>query len=362
MKITRIEPIVVSVPYSYGLPDPSKAQWPAIDTLLVKVETDEGVTGWGEGFGFAGCATTATAVTTLIAPLCIGRDARDIAGLSAEVQRRLHSQGRNGPLLYGLSGVDIALWDIAGKVAGAPLYRLLGGEPIDKVPSYASLLRYGDPSVVARNAAEALGRGYRMIKLHEIDVPEVKAVRDAIGADIDLKLDTNCRWPPEEVLAQARAMEPFDLTWIEEPVWPPEDYRRLGEVASGTQTAIAAGENHTTLGAFERLIDVGKVRYVQPSVTKVGGITEMIRIVALAKARGVKVAPHSPYFGPGLVATVHICASLTREAACEQFYCELAARPFDGGTSARDGWVRVPDGPGLGVAPDHDVIARYRVG
>jgi L-alanine-DL-glutamate epimerase-like enolase superfamily enzyme len=225
-----------------------------------------------------------------------------------------------------------------------------------------SLLRYGDPEVAAANAVEAAARGYSRIKLHEIGVAEVAAVRDAIGPDIELMLDTNCRWPPEEALANARGMEPFDLAWIEEPVWPPEDYARLGEVSAGTRIAIAAGENHTTPAEFERLITVGKVRYVQPSVTKVGGITEMRKIIALAQSRGTAVAPHSPYFGPGLIATVHLCASLARGAACEQFYCELEARPFDGGAGARNGWVSVPAAPGLGVEPDESVIARYRVG
>jgi D-galactarolactone cycloisomerase len=362
MKITRVEPIVVSVPYSYGLPDHSKAQWPAIETLLVKVETDDGVTGWGEGFGFAGCATTRTAIETLIAPLAIGRDTRDIAGLGVDLQRRLHSQGRNGPVIYGLSGLDIALWDIAGKVAGQPIHRLLAADGPASIPSYASLLRYGDPALAARNAVEAVQGGYAKVKLHEIAAAEVSAVRDAVGPRIELMLDTNCRWPPEEALAHAQSMEPFELTWIEEPVWPPEDYARLREVSGGTHTAIAAGENHATLCEFERLIDVGGVRYVQPSVTKIGGVSEALKIIALAKARGVKVAPHSPYFGPGLVATVHLCAALARDAACEQFYCELAARPFDAGMSARNGRLRVPDGPGLGIEPDASVIARYRVG
>jgi D-galactarolactone cycloisomerase len=363
MKITRVEPIIVSVPYSYG-GDPgsfTSARWPKMDTLLVKIETDDGVTGWGEGFGFSAVATTKTAIETLVAPLCIGRDAADITGLSNELQRRLHTFGRNGPLLYAISAIDIALWDIAGQVARLPLYRLLGGDATDAVPAYASLLRYDDPVLVARNAAQAIERGYRQIKLHEINVPEVEAARRAVGAVIPLMLDTNCRWPPEDAAAHAKRMEPFDLMWIEEPVWPPEDYARLGEVARATAIPIAAGENHATLTDFEQLIDVG-VGYVQPSVTKVGGITEMRNIIALATARGARVAPHSPYFGPGLVATAHLCASLAKGASCEQFYCTLEARPFDGGMSASNGWVRLPEGPGLGVAVDETVISRYRVG
>jgi L-alanine-DL-glutamate epimerase-like enolase superfamily enzyme len=161
MKITRVEPIIVSVPYSYGGNPGSftSARWPKMDTLLVKVETDDGVTGWGEGFGFSAVATTKTALETLVAPVCIGRDAADITSLSNELQRRLHTFGRNGPLLYAISAIDIALWDIAGQVAGLPLYRLLGGESIDAIPAYVSLLRYDDPALVARrHSSAATGR------------------------------------------------------------------------------------------------------------------------------------------------------------------------------------------------------------
>jgi len=361
MKIARIEPIVVAVPYDYGAPPGTAKRWPKMETLLVRVETDDGVVGWGEAFGFAGCAATRTAIETLVTPHAIGRDARDIAGTMAHLQRVLHLYGRSGPIVYALSGLDIALWDIAGKLAGMPLYLMLGGQPVERIPAYASLLRYDNPDVAARNAADAVGCGYKSIKLHEIGVAEVRAVRAAIGPDIALTLDTNCRWPPEEALAQARAMEPYDLTWIEEPVWPPEDYARLGEVSRGTKVPIAVGENHTTLAEFENLIDIGRVAYVQPSVTKAGGVSEMRKIIALADARGVAVAPHSPYTGPGLAATIHVCASLAPAAACEQYYVKLEARPFDGGMGARNGFVTVPNAAGLGIDPDLDVIARYRV-
>ncbi len=363
MKITRIEPILVTTPYTYGgiAKGETATRWPTMDTLLVKVETDQGLTGWGEAFGFSSCATTCTAIDSLIAPAALGRDPSDIPALMADLHRKLHTYGRSGPVYYGLSGLDIALWDIAGQIAGKSIARLLSDDAATMIPSYASLLRYDDAELAARNAADAVGRGYTRIKLHEIGVAEVKAAREAIGPKIELTLDTNCRWDPTQALTHARSMEPFNLTFIEEPVWPPEDYDRLREVSRGTRTAIAAGENHTTLSDFERLIDVGGVRYIQPSVTKVGGITAMIEIIAMAHARGVAVAPHSPYFGPGLIAAAHLCASIAREAALEQFYATLEARPFDGGVGVTSGTIQVPVDPGLGVKPDEAVIARCRV-
>ena len=363
MKITRIEPILIAVPYSYGGPLGPNARWRTMDTLIIKVETEEGVIGWGEGFGLSTCATTLAALNNLVAPLAVGRDAADIAGLMNDLQRKLHNCARNGPVGFALSGLDIALWDIAGKVAGEPLYRMLGGQPAERMPVYASLLRYGTAELVARNAAQALERGYRHIKLHEITVPEVEAARRAIGPEIALMIDTNCPWTPDEAVAMAKRMAPFDPLWIEEPVWPPEDYRALAKVRAEGGLAVAAGECAGTLADFTQLLDVAQVDYLQPSVTKMGGISEMRKVIALAQARsrGVKVQPHSPYFGPGLVASVHICAALPERPPVERFYCDLEASPFGDLVDAAGGYMRVPDGPGLGLVVDEAVIARYRV-
>jgi D-galactarolactone cycloisomerase len=361
MKITRIEPILIAVPYSYGGPLGPNARWRTMDTLIIKVETEEGVTGWGEGFGLSTCATTMAALTNLVAPLAIGRDAADIAGLMDDLQRKLHNCARNGPVGFALSGLDIALWDIAGKVAGEPLYRMLGGEPTARMPVYASLLRYGTAELVARNAGEAMQRGYRHIKLHEITVPEVEAARRAIGPEIPLMVDTNCPWTPDEAVAMAKRMAPFNPLWIEEPVWPPEDYRALAKVRAEGGVAIAAGECAGTLADFTQLIEVAQVDYLQPSVTKMGGISEMRKVVALARSRGIKVQPHSPYFGPGLVASVHVCAALPDRPPVERFYCDLEASPFGDLVDAAGGHMPVPDGPGLGLVVDEAVIARYRV-
>jgi D-galactarolactone cycloisomerase len=156
-------------------------------------------------------------------------------------------------------------------------------------------------------------------------------------------------------------MAPYDPLWIEEPVWPPEDYGGLAKVKSEGGVAIAAGECAGTLADFTQLLDVARVDYLQPSVTKIGGITEMRKVIALAHSRKVKVAPHSPYFGPGLVASVHICAALPDRPPVERFYCDLEASPFGDLVDASGGYMRVPDGPGLGLVVDEAVIDRYRV-
>jgi len=208
MKITRLDTALVNLPMVIDGATPmlgGRART-SIDMLLVRVETDAGITGWGEAFGHRIFHATRAAIDTVLAPLCVGRDAGDIAALTDDLQRVLHGLGRNGPTVYALSGIDIALWDIAGKAAGLPLYRLLGGSPRADLPAYASLLRYGTAAAVTHYTAQALARGYRHIKLHEVTVPEIQAARDAAGPGVPIMVDTNCPWTVAEAVAMARRL------------------------------------------------------------------------------------------------------------------------------------------------------------
>ena len=361
MQITAIETILLKIPYDNGGPpwNMSGKPWSTLDILMVKIETDAGVTGWGEAFGHAVNEGTKATLDTLIAPICIGRDPTAIAPLMRELRQKLHIFGWNGSVLYGISGIYIALWDIAGKLAGLPLYRLLGGAARDRLDAYASLMRYGEPALVARNAARAVERGYRWIKLHEVDVPQVKAARAAIGADVPLMVDTNCPCRIGEALEMARRFAPYELHWLEEPVFPPDDHHGLAAVRrSGTRTA--AGENAAGLLDFKKMFDAGAVDFAQPSVTKIGGVTEMMKVIALAEAYGVALVPHCAYFGAGFLASLHIAASLVHEVPFERLYLDLEASPYAPWTEATDGRLVVPQGPGLGCDPDPAVIARYR--
>src|SRR5215468_3616782 len=224
MQITRVQTFVVTLPMVIegATPRLRDRAVTSIDVLLVRVDTDQGVSGWGEAFGHRIVPATRAAIDTVLGPMCIGRDPTRIEAIHDDLQRLLHGIGRNGPTMYALSGIDIALWDIAGKVAGMPVYRLLGGSPRVELPAYASLLRYGTAEAVASSTQQALGRGYRLIKLHEITVPEVKAARDVAGAGIPIMVDTNCPWSVPQAIEMARRLAPLDLHWLEEPVWPPE--------------------------------------------------------------------------------------------------------------------------------------------
>ena len=188
MNIAEIEAVPLRITFKAGSRS-AAAAWgdkdlSAADSLLVKVTTDDGLEGWGEGFGFRAVQSAKLAVDELIAPLCIGEDATRIAPLMLDVQKKLHIFGRGGPLFYGLSAVDIALWDIAGKAANAPLYRLLGGG-VAELACYASLIRYSDPVLVRASVRRALDAGFRGLKLHEIEPSAIRAALEEAGPDVE---------------------------------------------------------------------------------------------------------------------------------------------------------------------------------
>ena len=362
MTIRSITPIALDLPFEVGSPKSQFAGRPRqMAMLLVRVETEDGIVGWGEAFGYAVWPVTRVAIEKLIAPMAIGKNEDDIAGVMDDLQRKLHIVGRTGPVVYALSGLDIALWDIAGKKAGKSLSALLGGARRAQVPAYASLVRYGDAALVARNASAAVARGFKAINLHEITVTEVKAAREAVSPDIKIMMDTNCPWTVDEALAVAAQVRPYDLLWFEEPVYPPEDFAGLARVRREGGIPVSAGENAMSYTDFRATFDAGAVDYAQPSVTKIGGVSEMMRIARLAVERGVTLVPHSPYFGPGLLASIHMAATFERETLIEYSFVELGASPLGDAIAVVDGRVKVPTGPGLGRDPDAEMIARYKV-
>jgi L-alanine-DL-glutamate epimerase-like enolase superfamily enzyme len=353
MKITQVAAVPLCIPFQHGLGNGRR-----LDFCLVRVETDAGIVGWGDAFAYNCRSTVATAVNDMIAPLALGHDAADIAGLHYLIQKKLHIFGRFGVQAYALSGLDIALWDVAGKAAGKPVHQLLGGAKRSSIPCYASLLRYGDAALLTKYCERALGEGHTEIKLHEVTDAAVAAGRAAVPARVPLTLDVNCEWLPQDAVAAGLRFKPHGLKWLEEPAFPPEDFAALRAVGEASGIAIAAGENLCFATQFKAAFDAHALAYAQPSVTKVGGITEFVKVVQLARERGVRVAPHSPYFGPGALATLHLLAAQVPEARFEYYYLWPEASLYPGlfgGTA-----VQVPQGPGLGADPEPEVLRRYR--
>lgn len=361
MIITSIETTIIAVPYDHGGPHGSFAgkPWNRMETLLVRVETDDGLAGWGEAFGHATNPITKLAIDTIIAPLVLGRDARDINGITQAVLHGTHLMGRNSPLVYGFSGVEIALWDLLGKRSNQSICRLLGGNRAE-VPAYSSLMFYGSDEIAAKNAVASVKAGFKHVKLHERTAAAVALVKPQVG-DARIMVDVNCAYPVVEARKMADDLALDDVDWLEEPLWPPEDLEGLASVR-GRGTPIAAGENVAGMFGFKALIDAGAIDIAQPSVSKLGGIGEMVKVIQLCHSRGIQVRPHSAYFGPGLIATIHVQAALLRDPLVEVFWANLEASPFDPWIRPVNAMMKVPQGPGLGVEPDLKVIERYRVG
>ncbi len=361
MKITGVSAIPLAIPLNEGTP-PSAWAAGTGKQILVRVETDEGLVGWGECFAYGAPLAVCNVVDEGLAPIVTGHDPTQIEYLIDRMHRALMIWGRRGLAMMAVSGVELALWDLAGKARGVPVHQLLGGLCQPRVRAYASLLRYSSPADVARVAAQAVGRGATAVKLHQIDVPSIAAAREAIGAGVELMVDTNCPWTVEEAIRVGRQLERYDLRWLEEPVWPPEDYAGLARVRAAVHIPIACGENDATVFGFKAILDAGAADVVQPSMTKVGGLSEMKKIATLAAAANVTLVPHSYYFGPGLAATLHLIASTPGVPYVEFPPGELQAPLLVTPIRSVDGFVGVPDAPGLGADPDPAVLARYPYG
>jgi D-galactarolactone cycloisomerase len=363
MKITAVETYWTQTPFDMGGKPKVMGglNWQTMNTVWLRVMTDAGIDGWGEAFGHGTAAATMTVLDTQLAPAILGQDATDIAGLRQKLGKAFHIYGRNGPHVFALSALDIALWDIVGKSANQPLWRLLGGSPREHLTSYASLLRYGEAAQVAAACERAAARGYRDVKLHETTTPEITAARETLPESARLMVDVNCPWTVWQALDMARELEDLDLTWLEEPVWPPGDHDGLSRVRLEGGIPIAAGENAAGLHDFRAAFEAGAQDIAQPSVIKIGGPSAMIEIAALAKAFGVRLVPHNAYFGAGYLASLHVNTALAPDAPFERLFIDLEASPYHDMVEAKDGKVPVPTGPGLGRDPDSAVLRRYQV-
>jgi len=259
-----------------------------------------------------------------------------------------------------VSGVELALWDLAGKARGVPVHQLLGGLCQPRARAYASLLRYETTAHLRQAVSSMLAVGYTAAKLHQIDVESVAAAREVAGPDVDLMLDTNCPWTVEDAIRIGRRLERYDLRWLEEPVWPPEDYAGLARVRRALRIPIACGENEATVFAFREIIAAGAADIVQPDVTVVGGVTEWLKAAALASAHGLPVAPH--YFSE---VHAHLVAATPGAIGVEYFYPDADIITFDpvlqDPLRPRDGRILLSERPGVGLDLIPEAVERLRV-
>lgn len=362
MTIVQAQAIPIRLPYDIGGPKPTFAGIPRqMEILFIRIETDTGLIGWGEAFGLSIWPATRQAFEHLVAPLIMGKDEKNISELMANLQKQLHILGRTGAVTFALSGLDIALWDIQGKAKQQSLSELLGGAKHQSLPGYASLMRYGNTDLIKHNTERALEKGFGAIKLHEQSSEHVQAARQLMGPELPLMMDVNCPWSVAQTLEMLTQLQASNLLWLEEPIWPPEDFRGLKKIRDKKSIGIAAGENNMSACHFEEMLAYDSVDFAQPSVTKIGGITEMLKIMDLCQYFETPVMPHSPYFGPGLLATLHLAAVLQPETMIEYSFADLGANPLGDCILMRHGRIDIPRGPGLGCDPDLDILHEFRV-
>jgi len=368
MKISHIEVIRLAIPFESDRSElAAETAWNAaspalkkMETLLVRVTTDEGRQGWGEGFGHLCNPVTAQALQSLVSPLFLGKavpQSREaLTALVCEAEQALHAFGRSGPVRYALSAIDIALWDLLGQRQEQPLWQLLGAKRRE-IGLYASLVSYNNqPEEVARQVRRAWQAGFRTLKLHETDYAAIAAARAALPPEATLMVDVNCPWTVAEASHRAQQLAELKLGWLEEPIWPPDDIAGLAEVRRAG-TPIAAGENASGEWGFESFYGAQAVDVLQPSVAKVGGITASLRVFERAAQHGIKVVPHCFYYGAGLLATAHLVAALPDDIQLEVpwirfsplLYPQLDFKPM----------MRLPDAPGLGFRPDAEVLKEH---
>jgi L-alanine-DL-glutamate epimerase-like enolase superfamily enzyme len=361
MKIRSVQVRVIEIPFDDGGPPKHKTPltWNTLETVLVRVEDTDGNVGWGEAFGYFVADAAASVIETRIKPLLEGSEVESIEQWNAGIQRQLHLFGRYGITMFAISGVDMALWDLRAKRGKQPLYALLGADAPKALSTYASLVRYGTPELASATCERAVDEGYKDIKLHEIDMRVIDACHLAIAGRATMSVDVNCSWDHTAAVTNVDRLSQRDgVTWVEEPIFPPEDFTALASLRGAGKVPIAAGENWCTAVQFANAMDAGAVDYIQPSVSKVGGVTEFLRVVREAQSREVGVLPHSPYFGPGFLTTLHL-ATASPMLQLEYLYVTPAAELLDL-TSLRTGAsLRLTDAPGIGQSPDEDVVARF---
>jgi D-galactarolactone cycloisomerase len=386
MKIVDIRTIPLS--YRCELPYGSAGGMQARrGSLLVEIETDERTVGIGEA-GIGGGAT-ASVIEKVLRPMLIGEDPLLIEGLWQKMFARTRQFGRRGIVMNAISGIDIALWDIAGKAARLPLYRLLGGCR-EKVEAYASGGFYQEGKSVDDLAGEAesyRARGFKGMKMKvgrnpstqthlrhlvdhaelcevepEEDIARVAAVRRTLGPRAKLMVDVNGAWSPAFAIEMGRVLEPHKLYWLEEPV-ATDDVAGSAAVATALATPVAGYETEVGLDGFRELITRGAVDIVQPDLAWSGGFSECRRIAAFAQAHHRMVAPHAFAGAVLLVASLHFIAAIPNGLVLEfdqnpnGLRDELLKEPV---RIDNDGMVRVPERPGLGIELDRAAVERYR--
>jgi L-alanine-DL-glutamate epimerase-like enolase superfamily enzyme len=388
MRISRVRSTWCRVPIPYERQHTSDfGRVPTFDSVIVRVDTECGLTGWGEakaGVGSAAaCAGLAAIVNDDYAPLLVGQDPRDISrlwdvmyntpreGYAVAGGYALPQVGRRGLSISALAGVDVALWDILGKSLGVPVWRLLGGKRVERMPAYASGGWADAENIGAQLQGYCDKAGFRAVKMRvgvmdgspARSAARVRAARATLGPDIRLMADAHGTWTVAEARAFARTVEDCDLFWFEEPV-SADDKAGMAEVRRSSSVPISAGESEFTRHDFREICELRAADVLQPDLAIAGGLTEGLRISALASAFNLRLAPHLWSGAPAFAAGLHLAATQSAGFILEY---SLGHNPMlhdliEESFPVEDGHVAIPDRPGLGITVRESFLEQYGQG
>ncbi|MFO1497757.1 MAG: mandelate racemase/muconate lactonizing enzyme family protein [Verrucomicrobiota bacterium] len=382
MKITNVEAFILQSPYENRPPEGSDEAHGVKHCLLLKVTTDDGLIGWADvetaphvAASVISAPESGVGMFEGLAALVVGEDPFDVERLWDKVYRGTIYYGRRGVAMQVLSGLDIACHDLMGKATGRPVHQLLGGARRARIRAYASTLFRSTPEAMRRACQFYVERGFTAVKFGwgvfgrdlKQDVALVAAAREALGPERVLLVDPG--WmvnrSASDAIALCRALEPYDIFWLEDFLHPEcyEGYARVK--AAGVKTRLAAGEQEATAWGFRDLIHKGGIDVVQPDLSRCGGLSQARKIAWEAEYAGVDVCPHAWLTDLLTAASLHFNAVLPRALFLEYNVCdnpmlrEVIRNPV---RMDADGFMAVPAGPGLGVEVDEEAVRRFSVG
>lgn len=370
MKITRVETIHLQLPTVREIADATQ------EVLLVRVHTDEGITGLGEIVsGSFVCKAIVEAPRSAsrrhgLAAIVTGEDPLEISVLWDKMYRGTLWYGRRGAAIHAMSGIDLALWDIMGKATKHPVYKLLGGAFKRRIRAYASTLWGESPDETERLAQPFVARDLTAVKFGwgpfgrdaELDVQLVRSARRGLGDKIDLMVDVGMMWDAATAIQMTRRLDEFNIFWLEEPL-PQDDLDGYARLADAVDMRIATGEGEGTIYSFRDLAERGRVDILQPDVCRAGGLTVCRQIADMASEKNIWAIPHCFSTGINIAASVHWAAANPAAPLVEYPVRDspLLNELVIGTPPLQNGYVQVSDEPGLGIELNEEIVQRYRL-
>ena len=370
MKITDVRAIPLSAPLAVPIGRSQNYSYTSKYAAIVKIFTDEGIVGIGDALTPRGPKSVCAVIDEIITPELLGQDPTQIEVLWEKMYRSTRTLGFNkGFMMMAIAAADIAVWDILGKAVGMPVHRLLGGCFREKIKAYASSIYFAgrDAREIGAAAEQFAKEGFTAIKLkvgagEKNDIENVKAIRSAVGNDVQIMADANCGYDRFAAIKIGREFEKHGVFWFEEPI-AHEDIEGYIEVSRALDMPVAAGECEYTRYAFRDLLARGAVDIVQPDVSKAGGISECRKIANLASAFNIPYAPHVWGSAVSHVATLHLAAAIPNFLICEM---DRLPNPLREGLilepiRIQNGFVDVPQKPGLGLELNEEILRKYSI-